>query len=306
MQAGTRSWKAFFFGSFDCVELHHRGQDPRLAVGGRDLRAGVRVLLVDAARPAGLEGVLTVGSCTSRCGAGSGPRPGSIAGLAFALTPAAALMFRFNNPDALLTLLMTASAYCVQRAVERGAGALRWLLLAGLLLGFAFLAKMLQAFLVLPGFALAYLVAAPARLPRRIWHVLASGLAVIAGAGWWVAIAQLWPAGSRPVLRRVDEQQHPRAGPRLQRARAARRRRRPGRSGSTAAPWAAAAAVRAVGGFGGATGIFRLFQSEFGGQVSWLIPAALISLAALVWVARPRAWRPAARVPAPGRERRRR
>ncbi len=39
--------------------------------------------------------------------------------------------------------------------------------------------------------------------------------------------------------------------------------------------------------FGGATGIFRLFQSEFGGQVSWLLPAALISLVALVWVARP-------------------
>ena len=28
--------------------------------------------------------------------------------------------------------------------------------------------------------------------------------------------------------------------------------------------------------FGGATGMFRLFQSEFGGQVSWLIPAALL------------------------------
>ena len=43
------------------------------------------------------------------------------------------------------------------------------------------------------------------------------------------------------------------------------------------------------GGFGGATGIFRLFGSEFGGQVSWLIPAALISLGALLWVSRRRA-----------------
>ncbi len=32
--------------------------------------------------------------------------------------------------------------------------------------------------------------------------------------------------------------------------------------------------------------MFRLFQSEFGGQVSWLIPAALLSLAALLWVSR--------------------
>ena len=81
-----------------------------------------------------------------------GPGPAWSPGLACALTPPAALIFRFNNPDALLTLLMTASAYAVQRAVEHRRSALRWLLLAGLLLGFGFLAKMLQAFLVLPGF----------------------------------------------------------------------------------------------------------------------------------------------------------
>ena len=80
-----------------------------------------------------------------------GPAAGLIAGAVFALTPAAALMFRFNNPDALLTLLMTASAYCVMRAVERDARALRWLTFAGLLLGFAFLAKMMQAFLCCRG-----------------------------------------------------------------------------------------------------------------------------------------------------------
>jgi hypothetical protein len=39
-------------------------------------------------------------------------------------------------------------------------------------------------------------------------------------------------------------------------------------------------------GFGGVTGLFRLFGAEFGGQVSWLIPAALLSLAALLWVSR--------------------
>jgi 4-amino-4-deoxy-L-arabinose transferase-like glycosyltransferase len=40
-------------------------------------------------------------------------------------------------------------------------------------LGFAFLAKMLQAFLVVPGFGLASLWAGPARLPRRLWQLLA-------------------------------------------------------------------------------------------------------------------------------------
>ena len=99
---------------------------------------------------------------------------GLVAGLVLALTPAAALMFRFNNPDALLVLLMTASAYCVQRAIERDRT--RWLVFAGLLLGFAFLAKMLQAFLVLPGFALAYLWVGQARFRRRVWQVAASAV----------------------------------------------------------------------------------------------------------------------------------
>ena len=46
-----------------------------------------------------------------------------------AFTPVAALMFRFNNPDALLVAMMTAGAYCLIRALEH-AGT-RWILAAG-------------------------------------------------------------------------------------------------------------------------------------------------------------------------------
>ena len=80
------------------------------------------------------------------------------------------------------------------RALERDRT--RWLVLAGALVGLAFLAKMMQAFLVVPGFGLAYLWAGPARLRRRLWQLAAGLGAIIAGAGWWVVIAQLWPAGS--------------------------------------------------------------------------------------------------------------
>src|SRR3984885_3624570 len=264
VQAGTRSWKAFFFGSFDSSNFITVDKTPASLwvdeIFARAFGFSTWTLLA----PQAVEGVLTVLILYLAVRRWFGPGAGLIAGLACALTPAAALIFRFNNPDSLLTLLMTASGYGVMRAVERRRGALRWLLLAGLLLGFAFLAKMLQAFLVLPGFALAYLVAGPAGLPRRIWHVLASGLAVIAGAGWWVAIAQLWPAASRPYfggstdnnilelalgyngLGRLDGTET-------------------GSIGFTSS------SVGGFGGganFGGATGIFRLFQSEFGGQVS--------------------------------------
>src|ERR1700759_4673009 len=104
--------------------------------------------------PQAVEGVLSVLLLFSAVRRWFGPAASLVAGLVCALTPAAALIFRFNNPDALLVLLMTAAAYCVQRAVERRPSgrqhsALRWLVFAGLLLGFAWLAKMLQAFLVL-------------------------------------------------------------------------------------------------------------------------------------------------------------
>src|SRR5207248_705099 len=127
-----------------------------------------------------------------------GPAAGLIAGLVLALTPVAVLIFRFNNPDALLVLLMTAAAYTLVRAVENGRT--RWLVLTGLLLGFAFLAKMLQAFLVVPGFAAAYLWAGPPRLGRRIWQTVLMGAGIVAGAGWWILAAQLTPAADRPYF----------------------------------------------------------------------------------------------------------
>jgi 4-amino-4-deoxy-L-arabinose transferase-like glycosyltransferase len=197
-----------------------------------------------------------------------------MAGLVLALTPVAALMFRFNNPDALLVLLMTAAAYTLVRAIE--SGRTKWLVFGGLLLGFAFLAKMLQAFLVVPGFAVAYLWAGPPRFGKRIWQTVLMGVGIIVGAGWWILAAQLTPAADRPYfggstdnnilqlaigyngLGRLDGNETGSVGG--------------GGAGGTA--------------FGGATGILRLFQTEFGGQISWLLPAALISLGAMLWVSR--------------------
>ena len=127
-----------------------------------------------------------------------GAGAGLLAGAMLAVTPVAALMFRFNNPDALLVCLLVASAYCLVRALE--GGSTRWMVGVGTLIGFAFLAKMMQAFLVVPGFALVYLIAAPTAVRRRIWQLLAGGAAMVVSAGWWVAIVALWPASSRPMI----------------------------------------------------------------------------------------------------------
>jgi 4-amino-4-deoxy-L-arabinose transferase-like glycosyltransferase len=269
VQAGTKSWKAFFFGSFDSSNFITVDKTPASLwvdeISARIFGLNSWSLLV----PQAIEGVASVALLFAAVRRWFGPSAGLVAAAVLALTPAATLIFRFNNPDALLVLLMTAAAYAVQRAIERDRT--RWLVLAGVLLGFAFLSKMMQAFLVLPGFGVAYLWAGPARLRRRLWQLLAGLGGVIVGGGWWIVIAQLTPAADRPYfggstdnnileltlgyngLGRLDGSE----------------------TGSIGG-----------GGFGGSTGIFRLFAAEFGGQISWLIPAALLSLAGLLWVSR--------------------
>jgi Dolichyl-phosphate-mannose-protein mannosyltransferase. len=80
----------------------------------------------------------------------------------------AALMFRFNNPDALLVLLMTLAAYFTLRAVDDGR--LRWMLWAGVMVGLGFLTKQLQVLLVVPPIALVFLWASPLKFGRRLLH----------------------------------------------------------------------------------------------------------------------------------------
>jgi 4-amino-4-deoxy-L-arabinose transferase-like glycosyltransferase len=271
-QAGSTSWKAFFFGSFDSSNFITVDKTPAflwvMDISARIFGVNYWSVLV----PQALEGVATAGLLYATVRRWFGPAAGILAAAAMALTPVAALMFRYNNPDALLTLLMTAASYAVTRAIE--AGKTRWLVLAGTLLGFGFLAKMLQAFLVLPGFAVAYLVAGPSGLGRRIWQLLAGGAAVLVAAGWWVAAVLLIPAAGRPYIGgstannilqltfgyngfgRLDGNEQGAVG---------------------------GAAGHGVAATGGTAGLTRLFAADMGGQVGWLIPAALIALAALLW-----------------------
>jgi 4-amino-4-deoxy-L-arabinose transferase-like glycosyltransferase len=274
VQAGTKSWKAFFFGSFDSSSFITVDKTPAslwvMELSGRLFGFSQWSMLV----PQALEGVASVGLLYAAVRRWFGPQAGLIAGLVLALTPVAALMFRYNNPDALLVLLMTAAGYALVRAIEHGRT--KWLVLCGVLLGFAFLAKMLQAFLVLPGFAAAYLWAGPPRLGRRLWQTGLMAAGIVAGAGWWILAAELTPAADRPYFGGSTDNNI------LQLA--------IGYNGLGRLDGNETGSIGARGGggpggaFGGATGLLRLFGSEFGGQIAWLLPAALISLVAMLWV----------------------
>jgi 4-amino-4-deoxy-L-arabinose transferase-like glycosyltransferase len=149
--------------------------------------------------PQALEGVAAVALLYAAVRRASGPGAALLAGAVFALTPVAALMFRFNNPDALLVLMLVAGAYCVQRGCERDASRW-WLVGAGAAVGVGFLAKMLQAFLVLPAFGAAYLIAAAAPLRTRLLRVAAGVVAMIVSGGWYLLLVELWPASARPYI----------------------------------------------------------------------------------------------------------
>ena len=194
-----------------------------------------------------------------------------------ALTPVAVLMFRFNNPDALLVLLLTASAYATVRALERAQT--KWIVLAGALVGFAFLTKMLQALLVVPAIAIAYGVAAPTSLRRRLTQILAGGAAMVGAAAWWVAIVELVPASMRPY---VGGSQH-NSVLELIFGYNGFGRLTGNETGSVGGGGPGGAGG---GGMWGATSWHRLFDAEWGGQIAWLMPAALALLAAGLWITR--------------------
>ena len=270
-QAASRSWKAFFFGSSDASNFITVDKPPAalwvMGLSARLFGVGSWSLLA----PQALMGVATVALLYATVRRWFGPAAGLLAGAVTALTPVATLIFRFNNPDALLVLLLVAAAYAVVRALEDGAT--RWLVLAGALVGFGFLAKQLQTLLVVPAFALVYLAAAPGSLGRRLGQLVAAGAAMVVSAGWWVAIVELTPASMRPYIggsqtNSILELTFGYNG---------FGRLTGNETGSVGG---------GPGGGWGQTGWGRMFGAEVGGQVAWLLPAALVLLAAGLWLTR--------------------
>ncbi|MDG9710204.1 ArnT family glycosyltransferase [Streptomyces sp. DH10] len=274
VQAGSQSWKALFFGSLDAANAITVDKPPAalwpMALSVRLFGLSSWAILV----PEVLMGVGTVAVVYAAVRRRFSPAAGLIAGAVLALTPVAALMFRFNNPDAMLALLMAVACYFVIRAVEDGRT--KWLVWAGVAIGFAFLAKTLQAFLILPPLALVHAVCAPVPVKKRFGQLALATVALVASGGWWVAIVELWPASSRPYIGGSQNNSF------LELTF--------GYNGLGRLNGDETGSVGGGGGNGGGnwgeTGWDRLFGSSIGGQISWLIPAALILLAAGLVVTR--------------------
>ncbi|HLX35754.1 MAG TPA: glycosyltransferase family 39 protein [Candidatus Limnocylindrales bacterium] len=299
-QAASRSLSAMFFGALDSSGFITLDKPPlATALMGLSVRlfglSSWSILLPEA-----LAGVATVLVLYLAVKRSFGQPAAVLAGVLMALMPVSVLIFRYDNPDAILALLLVSAAWALGRGLERGA--IRWALLAAFLIGLGFLTKYLQAWLVLPAFGLTWLVAAPGTIWRRIGGLAAAGVTVVVSSFWWVAIVELIPAADRPYIggstnNSVLELIFGYDG--LGRIFG----NTPGGSGLSSGldgltnlgggPGAGGPGGGPGGpgpgngfGFGGEPGLLRLFNNLFAGQIAWLLPAAVLSIAVAVLIHR--------------------
>ena len=263
VQAGTKSWKAFFFGSSDASNFITVDKPPAFLW---PMEISARIFGLNSwsvLAPQALEGVATVGLVYLSVRRWFSAQAAILGGAVVALTPVAALMFRYNNPDAMLAMLLAGALYATMRGLERAQT--KWLVLAGALVGFGFITKMMQAFLILPVMAVVYLLAAPTGWWRRVWQVCLMGVATLVAAGWWVAAVALTPAADRPyvggsqdnsILNLIFGYN--------------------GFGRITGHETGSVGGGTVAGSMWGPTGLTRLFNAEFGNMMSWLLPGALV------------------------------
>jgi 4-amino-4-deoxy-L-arabinose transferase-like glycosyltransferase len=285
-QAGSKNWEALLFGSLDAHNFITVDKPPVsqwvMGLSGQMFGFSSASMMV----PQALMAVASVALLYTAVTRISGARVGLLAGAVLALTPVAALMFRFNNPDAVMVLLMTAAAYCTVRAVQQASP--KWLAWAAVALGFAFLAKMLEGLMVAPALAAAYLIAAPTSLRARLRHIGVAALAFLVSAGWFVVLTLLWPASSRPYIAGSTDNSFMNLVLGYNGFARVLGKNHMGFATPDNVVGTSAGAQLHTGGHGGfafgnqSQGLRRLFSGEFGFEIGWLVPAALFATVLVV------------------------
>lgn len=297
VQAASQNWTAWLFGSLDAANYVSIDKPP-LAT----MIMGLSALLFGFSSfsmllPSVLAGVGSVWLLYSAVKRQFGFASATISAVTLTLTPVAALMFGFNNPDAILTFMLTASGYAFLRSLE-GRRPFLWLGLAGLFTGLAFNTKMLQGLMVLPAMVIVYLAFAKPPIVTRFLHLMFAGVITTVSTLWWSVLVWLTPSGNRPWVGSTNDNSiwslifgYNGFGRLLG--------NRGGGGGGT--PPSGGMAIVSPGGmggapsgshgpggtgFGGQTGIFRIFNNDFGPNIAWLLVLALASGGLLLWILR--------------------
>jgi 4-amino-4-deoxy-L-arabinose transferase-like glycosyltransferase len=283
----STSWHDFLFASLDKTGLMTVDKPP-LAFWVQAL--SVRIFgfhPLSILVPEALMGVAAVGLVYDMVRRLFGRVGGTVAGLAFALTPITVAMARHNNPDELLILCCVAALWCALRALETGRT--KWLVWCGICIGLGFETKMGVALMVVPGIALAWMWTRWGSDWRARFvafrQLLAGGLALVVVGGAWPLLVTLTPAADRPWISGTSDNSiwslifgYNGLG------RVAGQTGGPGGGGG----FGGGGGGGGFGGnlFGGATGPFRLLESALGDQVGWLLGFAVLAGLAILALSR--------------------
>ncbi len=279
----STSWHDFLFGAFDPLGTVTVDKLPG-ALWPQALSVRIFGFHVWAVvLPQVLEGVIAILVLYRALRRLAGPVAGIVAAAVLAASPVTVALSRGNVSDSLLILLTVLAADATVSALI--GGRLRSLLLAGVWVGLAFQAKMLQAWLVLPALAVAYLVAAPPRLRARVGHVALAGLVTVAVSVSWMSVVSLVPAHERPY---VDGTQNDSVFSQvfeyngIARLGHSRILAGAGRPAAFLAESAEAGAARRYLSQRIPPSWHRLLDGLFGRDIGWLLPAAAISAAGVL------------------------
>ncbi|MEU6662999.1 glycosyltransferase family 39 protein [Streptomyces sp. NPDC046821] len=194
----SMSWKGFLFGSFDPGNSITIDKLPGFmwpqALSARIFGFHPWAITL----PQVIEGVLSVAVLYRAVRRWAGVNAGLLAAGAFTLTPVIAGLFRTEVEDPAFTLFLLLAGDATLRAAREAR--LRPLVLAGVWVGLAFQAKMLEAWAVLPALGVLYLVAAPTTLRRRVGHLAVAGAMCVAVSLSWVLLVTMTPAKDRPYV----------------------------------------------------------------------------------------------------------
>jgi 4-amino-4-deoxy-L-arabinose transferase-like glycosyltransferase len=194
----AHSWHDFFFAAFDPLGTVSVDKLPgALWAQALSVRLfGLHLWAINL--PQALEGTLTVPFLYRAVRRLSGPRAALCAAVVGAFTPAVVALDRGNVSDSLLVLMLVVALDATSAALVSGSN--RSAALAGLFVGLAFQAKMIEAWLALPGALGALVLAAPGTLRRRM---VQAGTLLVAGALVsliWVTVVSAVPGHDRPYV----------------------------------------------------------------------------------------------------------
>ncbi|MEU1266995.1 glycosyltransferase family 39 protein [Streptomyces sp. NPDC005799] len=263
--AGTKSWKAWFFGSLDPGNFLTVDKPPFatmiMSLSCRLFGFGTWQMMA----PQILAALATIWILHSTVKRVWGHGAATVAALVLALTPITVAINRDNNPDTLLVFLMVAGAALAFRATRDDR--LLPLLGSAACFGLAFNTKLLAGWIALPAVFALYLYASKASWAKRIVNLLLAAAVLAVSSFWWAIAVSLVPASDRPYI-----------------------------GGSTdGSAWDLIMGYDGLGrvfggegngggggggggGFSGSSGLGRMFNDILGGQISWLLPFSAIAL----------------------------